>query len=378
MTTNENEELNYVLENVHLNKKEFLKKIPDAFKRSKHHETKIISLYIIKHLFKEVQDDEANVPKTEAYELYQQTMKSQNLCQVNNISQFGKLLSLLFRDSKHFKIRRIGSRSSTRYCYFGISFRDPETSNLKTSQKTIDARTALTCIDKTIRFRYLNSNNKFSAVKNYRFNRPSKPSDPLIIELDELFRSFLTDTDLNLSQLIFRSHVPNLIFKCFQNSNVFIKEIDTKMFRIMHQEFEDLNLFDTVIVKQLEGFEKNEALSKVKASLNFFFQDEENSDMQSFDYSFLKNYFNIVIDSSYNINTLKLKIVNFILQILKAFNYENFASILLNFKHLTSCVLRELSVNRKSTFTLYWYLLCSMDELIRVVLEYYALKRLKS
>lgn len=373
MNEDENEHLTFVLENSNLKPQEFQTKIPAKFKKNKHHESKIISLYTIHHLFKPIQDRETHVFKLEAYNLYEKTLKKQKLGSPLNISQFGKLLALLSKDNPYYKIRRIGSRTSTRYCYFGVTLRNPEI--FKSNEGSSNPRLISTCMDKMVRFRYLNANNKFSMQKNYKFNKASlASSEPFIAELDDLFRAFLTDSQLTLSEEVSSQPVPNLIFKCFQNSNVFIKEIDTKMFKIMFEEFEELNIFEKVILKELKHYEKNECLSRVNSSIRVFFEDELNP--YNNDCNYLKNYFNILIDSSSNINFLKLKIVNFILQTLKIFNYESFPNILLNFKHLTTSVLRELSINRKSTFTLYWYLLSSMDELIRVILEYYTLKKL--
>ncbi|KAH3673125.1 hypothetical protein WICMUC_003881 [Wickerhamomyces mucosus] len=323
-----------------------------------HRNQRILSIYSIIKIFQPATNDENSyIPKADAYDAYKSYMISNGLEFLTNIAQFGKLMSLVFSSNRKYKIRRIGSRNSTKYCYVGIEFIQKRPNENRRS-----------FINKELRFKFVNSSNRYTTKTSLNFNHENHDY------MDGLLQSFLCDEPL-VSFIRYDSHedIFKMLYQCISNSDIFIRDFEVRHFNEMYQDFKELKLDELIVTEMSKLKVSPKCISQIKELTIEFLIVE--SFIKSCDLSYLKNYFNLKFYKK--INLLKLKVVNFLIQILKILTDYQFEEIILNLKFISTLILKKLSHFAKSSFFFFYNMLSAIDELLKFLLELYSYKKLR-
>lgn len=260
--------------------------------------------------------------------------------------EMGKLVKLVF----HSPTRRIGSKSVAKYCHGNIRMRANKVRWFESKRP----RRKATFIAEDIRFKII--------------------MHPKVSSLDDLFEKFLYGENLRtvtLDTTDERLHIASKMLiksdSLFQN---FLRSIEEEgVVTMMLIDWYSLDVAS--LLKQTAPFSDASLLL-----INTFplVLDPSLEVNQQLGRTLVTRYYKLHYNES-RVNTQKLKMIQFLIQLFIQFDSFSFPEFILNFKYTATTLLRNLSMSQKSSFASYWILYCFLDEFTPFMLEYYCYKK---
>ncbi|ONH65888.1 Protein sak1 [Cyberlindnera fabianii] len=308
-----------------------------------------VALHCIQHLFHT--EKGAFIRKEKAYDYWKLYFeKVYSGVPLVGYPQFGKLVKSLFGC----QTRRIGSRSGAKYCYSRVTLKP----SLKKwfEEHGPESPERVSFINDYLRFRIIPT--------------------PLKTSVDDIMVQFMYNESLDFSVLDIHNLTVTHMMRMLAKSDMLLKNF---MFLISQKEVFDHFISDwytsDVLSAISDAIKLPQSILELVADFPLVIDpDTQPVFVSGCKTSLLSKYFKLEYQVS-KAHPQKVKLVNFIIELIARFPKSAFPNFILNFKYITTAVLRHLTMRRMQSFSTYWVLGCFLDEFVQFLLEYYAFRK---